>query len=415
MHAHNIIHLDLKPENVLLSADNVPWVTDFGLSTSDTLASMSTSSAGGRGTLYYKAPELFAYPPVISAAADVYAYAILSWVVCTGEQPYRKLQSAETAMPAMLAQGVRPELPDGDWRDSTTAGLAKLIEACWAQEHGTRPTFGGGQGVVVRLDSLEVQLLKKNEDATVETMLSRAWTAETEKAATVALLDEYDAACAAAEGQEKEELVDERGGLEVTRAAVEASSAAAQAILKDGGHGELLAQMMAMLQSVVVAVDEVKKDVRTANTTLGSLAMNELDCPRLVFMTPYTPPEKRSIRSRVTNKLKSAVQEKHRLIFLDPVSGTAVPCGEDGQGYVLTLPSKFLQQHGDKIRDGLTVLKWVVSLGRCAGLPLPCLQGMPTQVVSMANGWVEESRLGTAPPAFRAPTCLPRCCSSADL
>jgi serine/threonine protein kinase len=27
VHAHKIIHLDLKPENVLLSADNVPWVT----------------------------------------------------------------------------------------------------------------------------------------------------------------------------------------------------------------------------------------------------------------------------------------------------------------------------------------------------------------------------------------------------
>ena len=54
VHAHKVIHLDLKPENVLLSADNVPWVTDFGLSTSTNLASMSTSSAGGRGTLYYK-------------------------------------------------------------------------------------------------------------------------------------------------------------------------------------------------------------------------------------------------------------------------------------------------------------------------------------------------------------------------
>ncbi len=33
VHAHNIIHLDIKPENVQLSADNVPWVPNFGLST----------------------------------------------------------------------------------------------------------------------------------------------------------------------------------------------------------------------------------------------------------------------------------------------------------------------------------------------------------------------------------------------
>ena len=76
-----------------------------------------------------QAPELFAFPAVVSAAADVYAFAVLAWMVCTREQPYQNLQSADTAMASMLNQGVRPELPDGDdWRDSTTAGLAKLIE-----------------------------------------------------------------------------------------------------------------------------------------------------------------------------------------------------------------------------------------------------------------------------------------------
>merc|ERR1719424_1863408 len=178
VHAHKIIHLDLKPENVLLSADNVPWVTDFGLSTSSNLTSMSTSSAGGRGTIYFKAPELFAYPPVVSAAADVYAFAVLAWVVCTREQPYQNLQSVETTIGPMLAQGVRPELPDGDdWRDTTTAGLAKLIEHCWQTEHGGRPTFGGAEGVVAMLTNIETRMLKKDEDATVETMLSRMWTA----------------------------------------------------------------------------------------------------------------------------------------------------------------------------------------------------------------------------------------------
>ena len=102
------------------------------------------------------------------------------------------------------------------------------------------------------------------------------------------------------------------------------------------------------------------------------------------------------------------------MTFLDPVTGTAVPCGRDGQapsqllyhpfhitltthmhhmhqGYVLKLPSKFLQQHGGKIRDGLTVLKCIAAIGQCAGLPL-CLEGMPRNVVSMAFGFGQRSR-----------------------
>ena len=91
------------------------------------------------------------------------------------------------------------------------------------------------------------------------------------------------------------------------------------------------------------------------------------------------------------------------MTFLDPVTGTAVPCGRDGQapsqplyypftslifltpqthmhqGYVLKLPNKFLQQHGGKVRDGLTVLKCMAAIGKCAGLPLG-LEGMPRTV-----------------------------------
>ena len=143
-------------------------------------------------------------------------------MVCTGEQPYQHLQSADTAMAAMLMQanpapplppptpnptpiatptptptpnltrnpnltptlplplplhlnltlqGVRPELPDGDdWRDTTTAGLAKLIEHCWQTAQGGRPSFGGAEGVVATLTNIEGRKLKKDADATVETM-----------------------------------------------------------------------------------------------------------------------------------------------------------------------------------------------------------------------------------------------------
>jgi len=163
---------------------------------------------------------------------------------------------------------------------------------------------------------------------------------------------------------------------------VEDSSAAAQAILYEGGNADLMKQVMMMMAEMKATLVEVRQEVRVSNVTLGSIAMNELDCPRLVFITPYTPAEKRTILTRVSDKVTKAVKDRHRLIFLDPITGTAVPCGLDGQGYILKLPSKFLKQHGSKIRDGLTVLKLVAGLGKCAGLPLD-LGGMPTEVVSM--------------------------------
>lgn len=213
----------------------------------------------------------------------------------------------------MLLQGIRPELPDGgDWRDSTTAGLAKLIEACWLTDADSRPTFGGSQGVVTGLNSLEARLLKKDEDATVDTLLSRMWEAESEKVVTTSLIDEYDAAAATAEGAEKAELDDERQGLEITLKGVEASSAAAQAVLNEGGHGDLMRQVMVMMQEMQATLVQVKQEVRISNVTLGSLATNELDCPRLVFITPFTPPERRSVKCRIADKLTRAVPSSCR-------------------------------------------------------------------------------------------------------
>jgi hypothetical protein len=54
--------------------------------------------------------------------------------------------------------------------------------------------------------------------------------------------------------------------------------------------------------------NQVRQEVRVSNVTLGSIAMNELDCPRLVFITPYTSPERRTIKTRVSDKLTKAVR-----------------------------------------------------------------------------------------------------------
>ena len=91
-------------------------------------------------------------------------------------------------------------------------------------------------------------------------MLSRMWTAESEKTVTAALIDEYAAAATTAVGTEKKELEDERKGLEVTMKGVEDSSAAAQAVLYEGGNGDLMKQVMMMMAEMKATLAEVRQE-----------------------------------------------------------------------------------------------------------------------------------------------------------
>ena len=66
-----------------------------------------------------------------------------------------------------------------------------------------------------------------------------------------------------------------------------------------------------MMAEMKATLGEVRQEVRVLDAikvTLGSIAMNELDCPRLVFITPYTSPERRTIKTRVSDKLTKAVR-----------------------------------------------------------------------------------------------------------
>lgn len=78
---------------------------------------------------------------------------------------------------------------------------------------------------------------------------------------------------------------------------------------------------------------------------------------------------------------QAKVKDAYRLVFLDSVTGTAVPCGPDGSGYRVSLPKQWLIDHGPRIRDGLRVVKLALLSGKIAGLPIDgsCL---PKEVVS---------------------------------
>lgn len=85
-HAAGLVHRDVKPHNILLSAYGHPYLADFGVAKGPQSAGL-TATGGFVGSFNYAAPEQFLGRPP-TAATDVYALTAVLYQCLTGEVPY---------------------------------------------------------------------------------------------------------------------------------------------------------------------------------------------------------------------------------------------------------------------------------------------------------------------------------------
>jgi eukaryotic-like serine/threonine-protein kinase len=86
-HLAGILHRDLKPDNVMMTHNGVPKITDFGLAKRVVLSEQSSEATELVGTPPFMAPELFQQQQA-TPASDVYALGVCYFFLLTGRLPF---------------------------------------------------------------------------------------------------------------------------------------------------------------------------------------------------------------------------------------------------------------------------------------------------------------------------------------
>jgi serine/threonine-protein kinase len=119
-HQYGIVHCDLKPANILLTADGTPKISDFGLARRLEGGAGLTQTGVPRGTPSYMAPEQARGDTrAMGPAVDVYGLGAILYELLTGRPPFRaetptatlrQVLDQEPAPPSRLNAGLPRDL-----------------------------------------------------------------------------------------------------------------------------------------------------------------------------------------------------------------------------------------------------------------------------------------------------------------
>ncbi|CAL9170257.1 unnamed protein product [Musa hybrid cultivar] len=137
LHNKNIIHFDLKSDNLLVNLRDpqrpICKVGDLGLSK---VKYETLMSGGMQGTLPWMAPELLSGKDNrYTEKVDVFSFGIVMWELITGEEPYGDMHYG-AIIGGILNDTLRPPVPE-----SCDTEWGSLMEQCWSTEPSQRPSF----------------------------------------------------------------------------------------------------------------------------------------------------------------------------------------------------------------------------------------------------------------------------------
>ena len=152
LHGRRITHGDLKSLNVMLTADLIAKICDFGAAIQRLNSVVSVkSSAAVQGTIQWSAPELF-HGTTANYFTDMYAVGVIFWELAFCEVPFQNKNHA--ILMSLIKDGLTPEIPNP--LPPCAAGFPPaffdIMRQCWAKDPAQRPSAHHVHRLLVSID-----------------------------------------------------------------------------------------------------------------------------------------------------------------------------------------------------------------------------------------------------------------------
>ena len=106
-HAMNVVHRDVKPDNIFLLRDGTVKITDFGIArAADFEATHLTKTGVMLGTLAYVSPEQLQNAKNVDHRADIFSLAVVTYEALSGKLPFTGEGIAQTIVKIMSSEEV---------------------------------------------------------------------------------------------------------------------------------------------------------------------------------------------------------------------------------------------------------------------------------------------------------------------
>lgn len=188
-HKHNIIHRDIKPQNILIKDDGTVKIADFGIARAQD-ATQLTQTDSVMGSVHYMAPET-ARGESATQQSDIYSAGIVFYELLVGDVPYNADAAVQVALKHMRdeipsVKAVNPTLPQSVeniiikataknkfFRYKNAQEMLDDLETCMDQSklHEKPIVFDHDEGHTIVMDQITDIAQNNSKPSTIKTTL----------------------------------------------------------------------------------------------------------------------------------------------------------------------------------------------------------------------------------------------------